>query len=229
MAVFLFLKLSDSLYGKTKPEHLYFSMRLFINSILFLGLVLAVISVAFKFPPSDSSFATPANHAHQKAKDKAAEIKPYLKQKGFNERIVFLMDLSLHSGKERFFVLDMQQDSIRKSGLVTHGSCNESFLEGRRYSNTAGSGCTSLGKYKIGKSYYGQFGLAWKLHGLDDSNSAAFKRFIVLHSHDCVPDTESPEELCQSLGCPTVSPAFLQYLKPIIDHSSKPILLWLYE
>jgi hypothetical protein len=41
----------------------------------------------------------------------------------------------------------------------------------------------------------------------------AFKRFVVLHSHECVPETEVQDEICQSDGCPTVSPQFLQQLK----------------
>ncbi|MCR6720481.1 MAG: murein L,D-transpeptidase catalytic domain family protein [Chitinophagaceae bacterium] len=103
--------------------------------------------------------------------------------------------MSIPSGNQRFFVYNLKKDSIIHSGLVTHGSCNEYFLEGRKYSNVEGSGCTSLGKYKIGKPYYGKFGLAWKLHGLDAANSNAYKRYVVLHSHDCVPDAEMEEEL----------------------------------
>jgi hypothetical protein len=37
------------------------------------------------------------------------------------------------------------------------------------------------------------------------------------------------DEICQSDGCPTVSPNFLKELKPIIDKSSKPVLLWIFE
>jgi hypothetical protein len=86
-----------------------------------------------------------------------------------------------------------------------------------------------LGKYKVGYSYNGRFGLAYKLYGLDKTNDKAFERFVVLHSHDCVPETEVKDDICQSDGCPTVSPGFLQYLKPIINASKKPVLLWIYE
>jgi hypothetical protein len=102
-------------------------------------------------------------------------------------------------------------------------------LPGRKYDNTVGCGCTSLGKYKVGNSYNGKFGLAFKLHGLDATNNNAFARFVVLHSHDCVPDSEVNGEICQSNGCPTVSPAFLQQLKTVITSAKKPVLLWIYE
>lgn len=64
-----------------------------------------------------------------------------------------------------------------------------------------GSGCTSLGKYKIGGAYQGQFGLAYKLYGLDSTNSNAYQRNVVLHAYDRVPDNEVYKEICQSSGC----------------------------
>jgi L,D-transpeptidase catalytic domain len=158
----------------------------------------------------------------------AAEAKLFVQQKGYNEAICFLVDMSLSSGQNRFFIYDFRKDTLQQSGLVTHGRCNQYWLEGRKYGNTVGCGCTSLGKYKIGRSYNGRFGLSYKLHGLDKTNDKAFQRFVVLHSHECVPETAVNEEICQSDGCPTVSPGFLRALKPIINTSKKPILLWIY-
>jgi hypothetical protein len=155
--------------------------------------------------------------------------KEFVRRKNYNEQICFMVDMSISSNQNRFFVFDLKKDTIRNSGLVTHGRCNEYWLEGRKYGNKIGCGCSSLGKYKIGKSYYGKFGLAYKLYGLDSSNSNAFARYVVLHSHSCVPETESKGEICQSDGCPTVAPGFLQYLKKLINASDKPILLWVYE
>lgn len=160
---------------------------------------------------------------------KANEARLFVQQKGYNDIICFLVDMSLHSGQNRFFVYDLKKDTIRNSGLVTHGRCNQYWLEGRKYGNTVGCGCTSLGKYKIGHAYSGRFGLAYKLYGLDKTNDKAFQRFVVLHAHDCVPESEAKDDICQSDGCPTVSVNFLQYLKPIIGASKKPVLLWIYE
>jgi hypothetical protein len=167
--------------------------------------------------------------ADEKVAKKAAEARRFVRTKGYNEQIVFLIDMQMASGQPRFFVYHLGKDSIINSGLVTHGRCNENWLEGRKYGNTVGCGCTSLGKYKIGYPYNGRFGLAYKLYGLEASNSKAFDRFVVLHSHECVPENATADEICQSDGCPTVSPGFLQYLKPVIDRSSKPVLLWIYE
>jgi hypothetical protein len=68
--------------------------------------------------------------------------------------------------------------------------CNENWLEGRKYGNEVECGCTALGKYRIGNSYNGRFGQAFKLYGLERTNDKAFERFVVLHSHECVPETE---------------------------------------
>ena len=165
----------------------------------------------------------------EKMEQKAVAAKFFVKKKGFNEKVCFLLDMSLPSGQNRFFIYNLEKDSAEASGLVAHGNCFQNWLEGRQYSNVVGSGCTSLGKYKIGIPYTGKFGYSYKLHGLDSSNNKAFERTVVLHSHSCIPETEESDDICQSNGCPTVSPNFLQRLKTIINASKKPVLLWIYE
>ena len=146
-----------------------------------------------------------------------------------NSGICFLVDMKISSGRNRFFVYDLQKDSIISVGLVAHGSCDNGFQLNVNFSNTINSGCTCLGKFKVGNSYIGKFGLAYKLYGLDSSNSNAYQRSIVLHSYKCVPEYETqPLPICNSRGCPMVSPGFLVQLKLIIGQSKKPILLWIY-
>jgi hypothetical protein len=160
----------------------------------------------------------------------ASQLQSYARKHGYNSNTCFLIDMTIESGKNRFFVFDLQKDSIVDAGLVAHGSCNKTFLRGREYGNEPGCGCSSLGKYKIGNAYKGKFGTAYKLYGLDSTNSNAFKRFVVLHSYTCVPDEEVyPLPICQSLGCPMVSPAFMNKLATIIDKSPKPMLLYTFD
>lgn len=169
------------------------------------------------------------NSSFEKLRGKAGDVRSFVKKNGYNGTICFLVDMSLPSGQNRFFVYNLKKDTLQNSGLVTHGRCNQYWLEGRKYGNTVGCGCSSLGKYKIGNSYNGRFGLAFKLYGLDKTNDKAFQRYVVLHSHQCVPETEIKDDICQSDGCPTVAPGFLQQLKPIISSSAKPVLLWIFE
>jgi L,D-transpeptidase catalytic domain len=160
----------------------------------------------------------------------AAELAAYALKNNCNSSIGFLFDMKKTSGQNRFYVYDFRKNKVIQKGLVTHGNCGEAFLTENRYGNTVGCNCTSLGKYKVGKKYYGKFGLAYKLHGLESTNNKAFERFVVLHAHSCVPDDEvKPYPICQSNGCPTVSPNFLETLSTYIDNSKKPVLLWIYE
>ena len=165
----------------------------------------------------------------EKLKTFAASARDFVKQKKYNPDYCFLADMSLSSGQPRFFIYDLGKDSVLQSGLVAHGNCYQDWLEGRKYSNKVGSGCTSLGRYRIGNPYTGMWGYSYKLHGLDSSNNNAFERTVVLHGHRCVPSEVVKEEICQSNGCPTVAPDFLLRLKQLINTSAKPVLLWIYQ
>jgi len=165
----------------------------------------------------------------EKLKTFAASARDFVRQKKYNPDYCFLIDMSLASGQPRFFIYDLAKDSVLQSGLVAHGNCYQDWLEGRKYSNKVGSGCTSLGRYRIGNPYTGMWGYSYKLHGLDSTNNKAFERTVVLHGHRCVPADAVEEEICQSNGCPTVAPEFLAQLKNRINSSGKPVLLWIYE
>ncbi|MHA4807956.1 murein L,D-transpeptidase catalytic domain-containing protein [Flavitalea flava] len=158
------------------------------------------------------------------------ELKPFLSRNGYNQKIVFLADMHLPSGKYRFFVYDLSKDSILLAGLVAHGCGHKSFSLSPVYSNISGSSCTSLGKYRIGFPYMGQFGRAYKLYGLDTTNNRAFERNVVLHSYNQVPEGETdPIPICNSRGCAMVAPGFLQRLQPLIDGSERPALLVIFD
>jgi hypothetical protein len=173
----------------------------------------------------------PLDEAERRRLDQyLSALRPFAITHGCNTRIAFLIDMGLPSGKYRFFVADLEKDTLLLAGLVAHGSGNHTFAVAPSFSNTDGSGCTSLGRYRIGAPYTGHFGRAYKLYGLDSSNSQAFRRNIVLHSFSYVPEAETdPYPICNSLGCPMVSPGFLQQLEPLIDHSPHPILLWIFH
>jgi hypothetical protein len=160
---------------------------------------------------------------------RASEVRMYAQKHGYSTRYCFLLDMSLQSGLKRFFVYDLSSNMVAFSGLVAHGSCDQDFLKEARFSNTPGGQCTSLGLYKVGRSYYGQYGKSYKLHGLQRSNSNAFSRAIVIHGNNFVPDQETyPKPICNSSGCPMVSFSFLDKLSGIVDKSSKPVLLWVF-
>ncbi len=161
---------------------------------------------------------------------KIKEAKIFCRNNAYDTTVCFLLDLSIHNGRKRFFVYDMQKQTVLKSGLVTHGGCNTRYLSQVQYSNKPGCGCSSYGKYRVGSLYKGIFGDSYKLYGLDSSNSNAYGRFIVLHSHRCVPEQEIyPNQICNSQGCTTVAPAFLKELEEMIAKKKRPVLLWVLQ
>ena len=158
------------------------------------------------------------------------DVEAFAEENGYSTDYCFLVDFSIKSGKKRFFVYEIETGSVVLSGLVAHGSCFTQFLPQVKFSNATDCGCSSSGRYKVGGSYKGEWGKSFRLYGLDKSNSNAFKRGIVIHAHDAVPDEEIyPRVLTNSYGCPMVSHSFFEQLSQIIEKSEKPILLWIYN
>lgn len=184
---------------------------------------------------ADSSFKhidTRYHAAIDRLKQQADALKEYLKVNNYNTDYCFLVDMSLPSGKKRFFVYNLRTDQIEQSSLVSHGlgSNDKETDEATRFSNDPSSLQTSLGRYKVGTSYSGNFGLAFKLYGLDKTNNKAFERDIVLHAHHSIPANETyPIPISVSFGCPSVAPSFLETLTDYIKNSKKPLIMWVYN
>lgn len=147
----------------------------------------------------------------------------------YNSEIAFFIDMKIHSGKNRFFIYDLKKNLVLDQGLVAHGSGSETGIPGKlKFSNTNNSLATSLGKYYIGNSYNGKFGKAYKLYGLDKTNSNAFDRAVVLHKYFDVPYEEQDRYICNSYGCPMVNEKYFKRIEKIIDNSKTNILLAIY-
>lgn len=159
-----------------------------------------------------------------------SEVKAMIHAKSnYNSKIAFFVDMRIKSGKNRFFVYDLENDKILDQGLVANGSGSETNVRGElKFSNEPNSKSTSLGKYVIGKSYKGMFGKSYKLLGLDETNSNAIVRAIVLHSYSAVPEEEQDYYISNSKGCPMVNEVFFKRLEKIIDGSKTSIVLNIY-
>jgi len=48
----------------------------------------------------------------------------YCEQNKMNTEYYFLVDFSIHSGRNRFFIYNFKDSTILKSALVTHGTCD---------------------------------------------------------------------------------------------------------
>lgn len=170
----------------------------------------------------------------ERISSKATSAKAYCKKNNMNMEFCFLVDLSIHSGKNRFYIYNFKTNTISYSGLVCHGMGKNSTHENPVYSNEVGSNCTSLGKYKIGKRAYSNWGIHvhYKMHGLDKTNSNAFKRLVVLHSYEYVSETEIyPNHLTLgwSLGCPVVANDLMTHIDALLKKAKKPTLIWIFD
>lgn len=147
----------------------------------------------------------------------------------YNKEIAFFIDMKIPSGRNRFFIYDLKNNQIIDEGLVAHGVGSETGIQGElNFSNEGNSLCTSLGKYSIGHYYNGRFGKAYKLYGLDKTNSNAFNRSIVLHKYSAVPYDEQEKYICKSFGCPMVNEKYFERIEKIIDNSKTNIILNIY-
>ena len=208
---------------------------------ILLGICVTVLLTVLVYMTNNLSYTTnikdkkylPLNtnkSTEERLKIQVNEIKKSIKTNSeFNNEIAFFIDMKIHSGKNRFFIYDLKTNKLIDQGLVAHGSGSETDVEGKlKFSNVNNSLCTSLGKYSIGNSYVGSFGKAYKLFGLDATNSNAFDRNVVLHKYSSVPYEEQVGPICNSFGCPMVNEKFYTRIEKIIDNSKKKILLNIY-
>ena len=165
------------------------------------------------------------------------EAKEFCNENKYNEDYYFLVDLSIHSGNNRFFIYDFKTKKVLDRNLVTHGSCDQ-FEENPdkwkkvKFDHRIDSHCSMKGKYKIGNRDYSSWGINVKywLHGQESTNKSAEKRVVVLHSWSAVKNKEVyPKYSPLSWGCPAVSDAFMEKLDVRLQQSEKPVLLWIVE
>ena len=72
--------------------------------------------------------------------------------------------MRIASGKNRFLIYDLENNTIIDKCIVAHGSGSETGIRDKlKFSNITNSLATSLGSYSIGHTYKGKFVKAYKL------------------------------------------------------------------
>lgn len=99
--------------------------------------------------------------------------------------IVGIADYGLHSAHKRFHIVNLDRQEV-KSFHVSHGSGSDPEHDGwlNRFSNAEGSHASSRGAYVTWEWYQGKYGTSVRLGGLDPTNEAALRRYIVMHRAD---------------------------------------------
>lgn len=172
----------------------------------------------------------------QDLKKKASEALVFVKENKMNDKKFILIDMNRHSGLKRFYVWNVEKDTIEKSYMVSHGCCDKPWGSDRTkknptFSNVPESHCSSLGKYKLGERGFSNWGVNTKyfMHGLDSTNSNAYSRVIVFHSWEEVPDNEIyPNGTPEGWGCPAISNEAFKEIDSWLKKSEKSTLMWIY-
>ena len=131
-----------------------------------------------------------------------------LKERGLlkQDGILTIVDFSQHSSKERMYLIDMNSFEVIKKSLCSHGKNTGSGIA-TQFSNTNGSLQSSLGFFLTAETYSGKFDYAMRLDGLEDVNSRARERGIVVHGADYATPSfleRNGGVLGRSYGCPAL-------------------------
>ena len=154
-------------------------------------------------------------------REKAAELKVYCLEHGYNTDYGVLVDFGRFSLQKRLYVYDFNKNEVVMKSLAGHGSGGNSTLLKPDFSNDHGSHCTSLGHYSIGKHrhmYNRPTVPAVEVHGLDKTNSNALARGILIH----------PSVGPLSWGCVTLPVVRYHQLSEFIKTHTN-MIMWVYE
>ncbi len=132
-------------------------------------------------------------------------LKLHIEDKVGNNDILTIIDMSLSANEDRFYLIDLKNNKIIKKSKVAHGK-NSGNEFAKYFSNRIGSYQSSIGFFKTAETYQGKHGLSLRLDGLEQSNSNARKRAIVIHSANYVSEKYIAQNgrLGRSLGCPAL-------------------------
>ncbi len=137
-----------------------------------------------------------------------------------------IIDFGVHSTVPRFHIADMEAGTVR-SLLVSHGSGSDPEHDGwlNAFSNLHDSWATSRGAYVSWEWYEGRYGTSMRLEGLDESNSNAYPRAIVMHAADYATPAhvERWGRLGRSNGCFAIGP---EQFRSALYHLSSGRLLF---
>lgn len=160
--------------------------------------------------------------------ERPAEAYAYCQQNGLNTRLCILVDYGIHSGLDRLFVWDFDKQQVVFACPVAHGKGHGQDKKTPSFSNDPNSWLSSLGKCRIAERYKGRFGIAYRLDGLEESNSNVRKRCIVLHQFWTVPPYPiHPLYSGRSKGCVMVAKKSMNQLDELLG-GEKDVLLYTY-
>ena len=200
-----------------------------------ITLIIAFITYSCTLPTSNTKHEI--DSVKSNITSKTTEALKFCLENNMNTDFCILIDMSVHSGKNRFIVWDFKTQKVIKTGLVAHGCGKNTWSSDETkkdpiFSNVNNSHLSSLGKYSVGKRGWSNWGIHinYKLNGLEPTNDNAYKRLIVLHGWDSVTDEEIyPNGTTEGWGCPAVSNNIMKFLDSKLRYEEKQTLFWIYK
>lgn len=163
-----------------------------------------------------------------RVRERASRLHEFCCERGYNRRIALFVDLSRHSGRRRFVVWDFESQRAILACPVSHGSGSSKSHQRSAYaslSNEDGSHLSSLGRAFVAERYEGRYGIAYRLDGLDASNSNLRPRCVVLHSWEHTTSYPIwPRATVGSFGCPVLSRRRMAEVDALLMNESGVVL-----
>ena len=158
---------------------------------------------------------------------KINEALRFCRKNNLSTEYAIFVDFGKHSGRERYMIYSFSQHKVVYRCLCATGLSKDKF------SNTPGSNLSSLGKYRVRNGILmmkiGREGLI--VDGLEDSNSNAKSRMILIHHSEVLnilPKSIFPIPIIGegiSHGCFSITSEGVNKTREL----RKPILLWAYN
>lgn len=150
--------------------------REILGSAMASGAALALPSRVFAAP-------SPLSPYERRVFDSAKAQQERVASRLWRKDVVGIADYGLPSWKPRLHFVDLEKGTMR-SFLTAHGRGSDPEHSGwlQNFSKAPGSEATSRGAYLTCEWYTGKYGTSIRLVGLDEDNSTALDRLIVMHS-----------------------------------------------
>lgn len=160
--------------------------------------------------------------------ERADALREFCRTEGYNTRVALFVDLSRHSGRRRFVAWDMERNVPIFMCPVSHGSGSKISHVRSAYaalSNEDGSHLSSVGRALVAERYEGRYGVAYRLDGLDATNSNLRPRCVVLHGWEHTTSLPIyPFSTVGSFGCPVLSRKMMRRVDELLQQHERVII-----
>lgn len=161
------------------------------------------------------------------------------KKYGLDTSVCFYVDYTIPSGRRRFFICDLLNNTILYSDYCMHGPGKGSTVERPVFSNEKGSNCSSLGAFRVCRNQWGyrlKEKRSRKIVGLERRNDQAETRGLMIHDsrfldsivmlQPILKKKYLPLNASSSSGCVTITTKGFSKVRGLVKAKDKDILLY---